>query len=822
MRRMAICAVALCVALAAAGAATTRDAPPTTRPAAREKRARPPAPRTQPRRRGKPAPGTRPAPRPKPAPGTKPAGPERKDDEAVPQPLIDAARRSFVVVKYHFQKDTSETPQAVERDYRISQLYEQYVDRKLPGELPGLVLDGKGRILVVDGGLENRFIRLIEVESAGKAYPAKRARLLLDAPAVILQTGAAAIAKLRPVRFAALDGQGVNTALLQASLYKADDEWRLRFAPLRPSLRLAPGGKQNVFFGGRSSLRSDPRYGRRYAAVEHALYLIGNADGAPVGCATSSFFDLQEAECLWKGSSLRRAAGLDWPEFQRAEYACRHGLIAAMQEIVMVLRQEASPEDDSYRYRSRGGAAGREVSTYGLATSPTEAVVLSPIDSKMARQIERLYVKDSPTHRRDVAFVGAYESIGGFVVRLTKGRFGAWVRPADRDPQRMRPFWMARLRKRFGQKYVDLSTNRLYGKSRGYAGRYHWYAARPIPLGTFLVDLDGRLVGAYARERTEHEEERRLGASRSYRALSPTYRVFPVSELREKLSRPQAHVDPKIKVRPRTLAKRRAWLGVEFVAMNSKLAEMLQLETPTKDGQLGFRINAVYAASPARTMNLQVGDILLRLQAPGMPYPIELASRLARSTYRSRTRWYSSPEEEDALGPVQPTWKTRRNFLTRALDAVGVGKTVRLTYFRPTGEGKGRSVTADYKIELAPPDLESAPKWRNRKLGLTVKDVTYEVRHALNLTPPAGAIVAKVESGSPAVIARIFPNEIITRLDDRPLQSARQMRDGIAAARKAGKNKVRLTILRLGRTRFADLSIAEYDPADDEGLEEVR
>ena len=173
------------------------------------------------------------------------------------------------------------------------------------------------------------------------------------------------------------------------------------------------------------------------------------------------------------------------------------------------------------------------------------------------------------------------------------------------------------------------------------------------------------------------------------------------------------------------------------------------------------------------------------------------------------------------MGPVAPTWKNRLNFLTRAMDAIGVGKTVQLTYFRPEGdEGEGKTVTVDYKIEMAPPDLESAPKWKNRKLGLTAKDVTYEIRHALNLKPPAGVIVANVESGSPAVIAKIFPNEIITRLDDKPLASAREMRDRVAAARKAGKDKVRLTILRLGRTRFADLSITEYDPADDEGLDE--
>jgi len=742
------------------------------------------------------------------------------DEEAIPEALIDAARRSFVVVKFHFQKDTSETPAAAERDYRIARLYSEYVDKKRPAEVPGIVLDERGHVLVVDGGLEDRFIRRIEVEAGGRTYPARRAKLLFDAPGTILKVDEKAAAKLRCVRFTKLADEGVNTSLLQAALYKADDEWRLRFSPLRPSVRFDRPDEENVFFGYRLPSGYTSPLAQRYTSpgVSYAMGLIADANGSPVGCALTSFIDLKQAEVLWQGPDLLAAKGIEWQKLTRAEQSCRRGLIQAVHEVVLVLREGAG-EETSQRYRSSSGAAGREVSTYGLATGEREIVVPRAIDSRMARQIERVYVKHSPTRRENVEFVGAYREIGAFVVRLTRGKLAAQVRLAPADPPRMRPFWMARLRKRHGRKYVDLSTNRLYGKSRGYEGKYHWYAARPIPPSTFLVDLSGRLVGAHVHERMEHEEERRLEATGRYRGPSASYRIFAISELRGLLTSPADHVDPKVRVRPRALAKRRAWLGVEFVPMTSKLAEMLALETPTKDGQLGFRINAVYAGSPAEKIGLKVGDILLRLQAPGVPYPIDLASRLASDRYGGSASWRSSFDTDEA-GPVAPTWKNRRNFLTSAFDAIGVGKTVRLTYFHPTGAGKGKAAAVSYKIEMAPPDLESAPKWRNRKLGLTVKDVTYEVRHALNLKGPAGVIVAKVESGSPTLIARIFPNEIITRLDDKPLGSARQMRDLVAAARKAGREKVRLTVLRLGKTRLADLAIGEYDPADDEGIDE--
>ncbi|MCD6303516.1 MAG: PDZ domain-containing protein, partial [Planctomycetes bacterium] len=687
---------------------------------------------------------------------------------------------------------------------------------------PGLVIDDAGHVLVGDAGLEDRFIERIEVQAGGKTYPAQRGKLLYDAPAVVLDVRGAA-GQLEPVRFVPLADRGIETSLFASSLRQVDDEWHLRFEPIRPSVRLVPAGDGNVYFGSQRPAMGISPYATRYVTFTAPLYLVADASGRPVGCATTSFFDLHQDQCRWKGPDLLKAKAIAWKDLRGRAQAVRSRLVRAVQEVVLVLR--SAGEERGYSGGS-GGAPGREVSAYGLAISATEVAVLRRIDSRTAKNIEKIYIKESSGGRLAAEFVGAWREVGGFVVRLAKGKLPAWVVPAGQDPPRMRPFWTARLRKRLGQKYVDLSTNRLYGKRQGYKGKYHWYAARSIAPGTFLVDFDGRIVGAYAYERPEHEEESSLEAAQgySYRSAAGSYRVFVISELRDMLARPVAHMDPKIKVRPRTLARRRAWLGVEFVPVSSKLAEMLKVETPTKDGQLGFLVNAVYADSPAERMKLKVGDILLKLQAPGLPYPIELAARYARSRYGYSGRWYSPLATEGEAGPVRPTWKKRNNFLTQALDAIGVGRTVKLTYYRPGEPGKtaGKTFNVDYRIELAPPDQDSAAKWKNRKLGLTVKDVTYEVRHALNLRPPAGVLVTNVESGSPTDVAKIFPNEVITRMDDRPIASARQMRDMVAGAAEAGRHKVRLTILRLGRTRFADLDISGYDPADDEGIDQQR
>ena len=741
---------------------------------------------------------------------------DEDEDKAVPIKLLKAAKQSFVICEYWYRKDLSDSVNVAEQNYGLGRIYSNYVDKKRPAERVGVVISDKGLILVGDDGIEDRFIRKIEVRDAGgKRYPARRVKLLRDAPGMLLQVDTWAIKKLRPLKFAQIDDKGADTKLLQATMSRSEDQWRIMVHPLSPQVKYTPDKVKNIYYGYRAGGRS---YGGRGAPG-----IIAAKDGSPVGCVVGSSMDLDQTECVWKGADLIRAEGVAWNVLNKAVAKYRKKLMAAATEVVLKFRAGAGDMDDepSYRRSYYGSeAAGREIRIYGVAITPTEILVPRPLNSEMAKKIDKIYVKLSPTKRLPASFAGAYKKFAAFVVKLDKGALPASIPLADRDPVRMRPFWAARIRKRFGKKYVDLVPNRFLGKTRGYAGVYHWHPSRDLRKGSMLVDFQGRLVGMYLDERIEHEEEKQLTRSRSYYGREQETRIFLISELRDALKstakKRQAHMDPKIKVKPPAMAKRRTWLGVEYITINSDLAEQFNVEQPTKDGQLGFVVNAVYAGSPAAKGGIKIGDILLRVQAPGRPLPYQLLANRQRDGSWGRYR--------SSRGGALGIWKSRTNFLTQLLDRVGIGKTVKIHYHRPSDDGKGpgKTMAIDYKIQQAPTDFDSAPKWKNRKLGLTVKNLTYEVRHALNLTPGApGVIVAKTEFGSAVQTARIFTNEIITRLNDKPLTSARQMRDQIAQLCKKGKQKVRLTIVRIGKTRFGDLTITDYDPAKDEGLEET-
>jgi C-terminal processing protease CtpA/Prc len=100
----------------------------------------------------------------------------------------------------------------------------------------------------------------------------------------------------------------------------------------------------------------------------------------------------------------------------------------------------------------------------------------------------------------------------------------------------------------------------------------------------------------------------------------------------------------------------------------------------------------------------------------------------------------------------------------------------------------------------------SAAKYKNEKLGLTVKDVTYEVRTGLQLgEEEAAVVIADVEQGTPAALARIDRYELIRAVDGEPVEDVETFEKLITTAQEAEKDSVRLTVEWMGKTRLADL-----------------
>jgi hypothetical protein len=145
-----------------------------------------------------------------------------------------------------------------------------------------------------------------------------------------------------------------------------------------------------------------------------------------------------------------------------------------------------------------------------------------------------------------------------------------------------------------------------------------------------------------------------------------------------------------------------------------------------------------------------------------------------------------------------PSFGTR-DYLTQLLTRLGPGAKISLAYLR----GKEK-LTHDFVLEWAPYDFDSAKKFKDEKAGLTVKDLTYDVRALLRLgDDQPGVIVAKVEDGQKADIAQIMPQHIITHINGQPLKDVKDFEEKMAAVEKAtGPGTAELTLLWLGKSNI--------------------
>lgn len=743
---------------------------------------------------------------------TQPAETNEEKQAQTYQSLLKAARESMVIVRTYYKKDLTDP---TVRD-EASELYRNFVDKKIPAETTGVVI-ADGLVLIAEDGVEDRFIDRIEVQNTGgDKTPARRMKLLYRAPNILLKLTGPGAKLFQPISFVPLDGKAHDIRLRQTILRKVEDRWLISFLTLFGEAPFRPDKAGNVFFGSRGG----EYYSLFSGGDTKGTNLLSDVKGQPVGCASSGFFDLLQAECLWRGADIIKADGLDWEKLHAAEDSVRKTATPGIYKVVLRFRKGGN---DSESFHRSSEASGTEVEKFGFAISDTDVFVPIKLGRKMASRIMEIFVEFSPEKRTPAKFVGAFKGFGAFVVRLEKGKLPAKITPAAKPLPRMMPFLTAHAIEKFSQKHLILRTNRLVGKSRGYRGIYRWQAIRPMSCGTMLLNFQGQLCGVYLRQQREYAEDELAGNKFGFSFDDGMARVVTIAELRKMFIDPDKFMDPNIRMHPRrTRAERHAWLGVEFMPISCELARFWKVEKPTKDGQIGLIITAVYPDSPAGKLGLRPGDILLKIKAQGRDYPTELGkAQDSQGIGLAEFSW--AFRHNPGNGNL---WKSRRNALSELLNSIGIGKTIKLTYCRRAGledaerDSRYKLLTLDYKIELARADLASARKWQNRKIGLTVKDVTYEVRYALGLkkTDP-GVVVVKIESGSAGQIARISPMEIITRVDGQPLTSAKQMRDMIAKAKNAGKEKVRLTIQRLGKTRFADLNISAYHPKDDEGIE---
>jgi serine protease Do len=117
---------------------------------------------------------------------------------------------------------------------------------------------------------------------------------------------------------------------------------------------------------------------------------------------------------------------------------------------------------------------------------------------------------------------------------------------------------------------------------------------------------------------------------------------------------------------------------------------------------------------------------------------------------------------------------------------------------------------------MAQPIMESLKKdgrvvrgW----LGVGIQEVDPELATALKLPSSGGVLLSDVRAGTPAAAAGLKRGDVVLKLDGRPVTSAGQFRNSIAAT--GARHKVLLDIYRDGKPQTVSVELGEMpnDPA---------
>ena len=217
-------------------------------------------------------------------------------------------------------------------------------------------------------------------------------------------------------------------------------------------------------------------------------------------------------------------------------------------------------------------------------------------------------------------------------------------------------------------------------------------------------------------------------------------------------------------------AVHRGWLGVRIQAVTDEIAESLGLDKPK-----GALVASVNDNGPAQGGGVQPGDVILNFDGK----PVSDLRHLPRLVAETR------------VGKTVPVtvWRKRQQTVLQ----VTVGKldeTEQVAAKETPKEKPGTTSTAAVTL-----------------LGLTLSNITPELKDKFSLSDDKGVVVVNVNKDSPAAEKGLKAGDVIMEAAQEEIKSASQVAGKIDDAKKAGRKSILLLVERQGDLRFVALRL---------------
>jgi len=701
----------------------------------------------------------------------------QEDREAI-RKVYDAVHKSFVGIDVTLKKKTRLEKAELEeeaQDAEAQRLF-QLSENEQPFETWGVVLE-KDLILMADKTLKESDIEKIRVTDAtGAKFEAKLHAVGRNHDFVLLKP--VEPRELVPLVFSEWEAPKLGESFHLTHADLVDHAWQINVSPYIQTN--APLLEAQGWF---------------CMDMMRPGAVVSDKKGATVGIALDTYlWVLPDGRSSFLGKAILADDRLT--DLEKRYEPFRKALPAAIKRVEVTFRSEKQQD----RYMPPDDPHAGKATLFGVALDDKGTLfVPQDLSREMVRKIEDINVVEEGK-TIPATFVGLFRGFGGMIVRAEGLKTQPGYVRDGQAPPRGQLFYTATFEDKFARSRIKLDYNRLYRTESGLAGAARIQSRKRIKTGTFLLDFEGRVIGCATLDKKEEDfdevaaessRDRYFYAGRYRAGYTPEHlrRLIFFSEIEAMLANPAAHFDPRALPMSKKDEKKLVWLGVEFQEMTKPLSESLGVQERelTNDGRRGLVVTEIYPGSPAAKAGLKVDDILLSVQPEG-----ENARDLVAEVDRYNFGRGMYPDRRGGA----PPWKPTKNYLTTVLTEIGASKKATFDVLR----GKEKSKVA-LALEYAPTDYETAERFKDDTLGMTVKELTYEVRHFQKLEPGVtGVTVAKVESGSKSDVAKLATLSIIVKVNDVAVKDLAHFRQ-LAASPKG----LTLTTVLFGQTKLVEL-----------------
>ncbi len=685
------------------------------------------------------------------------------------QGILDKLAPSLVQVEYYLQFDKGQPPAALgwqERCPNCGQFHgdsrgEELVNEQRPLEVGGFVL-AANRVLIPDPMIHPRFIKDILIRLNNQTVSARPVFYAARQKALILES-AENLPSAQPLQFQ----PAADDSLFAVTFSRLNGQWARIIQPL--SIKV-----------------TSPEWIPPYSAVpSHCL--ITDKNGAPLGMSMSEELPLDDS---WKGSPL------DWPKISVEEMAQALALVQQQADngLVRVTLNFRSPQAKSMMSRMSMDDEEEEGSTernvVGIVCGEKTVLVIANLKSPVTARLEKITVHTAAGEAVPARFQATLADYGCLIAE-TDTPFASFLKwPEGNILEYHHQLLLTAEIIIQGEKRLGYYQHqRIPSFTIGW--KQHLYPEIPgEEQNLFFFDRQGNLLAAplVRREKVSEQE--------SYNTPDPV--LTALNYVKQDLDHLAQSIDPSNVPLTEQEENRLAWLGIELQALNTELARANQVSELTHDGETGALVSYVYPDSPAALAGIEAGFVLVRLHVEGLPKPLDV--KVEESYFSEEPFPWDQLDQipEQYFDQIPQPWPPALNSFTRALTDIGFGKKFTAEFFHA-----GQPLAKEFQVVESPAYYDSAPRYKSDALGLTLRDLTYEVRHYFQLTPAdPSLIVSKIETGEKASVAGIKPYEIITHVNDQPVSTVADFEKNIQ-----NQPELRLSVKRMTRGRVVQIKM---------------